>query len=377
MILTRSLSFVALLCCTSTLSAQPNDVNPVRVQASQEFEQFRPKADPVNTRIDYTIWDDALSALVVRMGRSIREGAPRPSAGIGTRAVYGHDSRLRLEGNRVGFSFFTDEVTASISEYRKDLEQTGNAVDISTLSKNEQLAFWMNLHNVAIIEQIALNYPLSQPSRMKIGSMKLPLDEAKLVTVRNVEMSPKDIRTKIVYPNWRDPKVIYGFFRGEIGGPSIQRKAFSAENLNDLLDSSAKEFINSLRGTEKSGEKMKVSKIYSEAQPFFFNDWPSNLKEHYKKYATDEVTEIMNKTSTVEASLYESDIADLSNGERDPNYNYSEGPQGIRIPAVVARLMVERQQKIEKIIRRGELRGEVTFIDISLSGEPKEPVEVD
>ncbi|MXO90838.1 DUF547 domain-containing protein [Pontixanthobacter aquaemixtae] len=371
---------LAVLLCTSTaLTAQTSDNSFARNQSDPAFAQFQPKANAVKTQIDYTIWDEALKALVIRMGKSIREGAPRVEPGMATRRIYGHDSRYRLEGNRVGFSFFTEEVTQSLTEYRKDLEEVANSIDVSTLSRNEQLAFWMNLHNVAVVEQIALEYPVSQPSRMSIGEAKLPVDDAPVITIRNVKMSPKDIRTKIVYPNWSNPKVIYGFFRGDIGGPSIQRKAFTAANLNDTLDSSAREFINSLRGTEKTGSTMNVSRIYAEAQPFYFSDWPNALRSHYSTYAEEDVIKIMSETSTVEPKLYEFDIADLSNGERDPNYNYLQDAEslGIRVPTAIARLMVERHRKIEKIIKRGERVGEVTFIDVNLTGESVEPKEVE
>ena len=361
------------------MSAQAPAIAQSETPRSDQFARFVPKANPVTTTIDFTIWDEALNALVVSMGRSIREGAPRVDPGMGTRRVYGHDSRLRLEGNRVGFSFFTDEITQSLVDYREDLQRVADSLDISTLSKNEQLAFWMNLHNVAVIEQIALQYPLSQPSKLKIGDTGLSLDEAPFITVAGVRMSPKDIRTKIVYPNWKDPKVIYGFFRGEIGGPSIQRTAFNGKNLSDMLDRSAREFINSLRGTDKSGDTMRVSKIYAEAQPFFFSDWPNALRAHYAKYAREDVTEILGKTRDVEAAIYESDIADLSNGERDPNYYSlaSADNQGIRVPTAIARLMIERQQKIEKIIKRGERQGTVEFIDIDLNGDGNEPTPVE
>jgi hypothetical protein len=353
---------------------------PTAAQASGAFEQFKPKANQVNTRIDYSIWNDALSNLVVRMGKSIREGAPRPDPGIGTRRVYGHDSRFRLEGNRVGFSYFSDEITQSLTAYRLDLEEMASTIDVSTLTKNEQLAFWMNLHNVAIIEQIALEYPLSQPSKLKIGDTGMLLDDAPFITINNVKMSPKDIRTKIVYPNWTDPRVIYGFFRGDIGGPSIQRKAFDASNLSELLDLSAREFINSLRGTQKSGSTMQVSDIYKEARPFYFNDWPASLKTHYNVFADVDVKEIMAKTSAVEPSIYETDIADLSKGVRDPEFNFkdpADGPQAIGLPAAIRRLMIERQQKIEKIIRRGDRQGTVEFIDIDLDGEGNKPAEIE
>ena len=79
----------------------------------------------------------------------------RPDSSLGTRRQYSHVSRYRLEGTRVMFSFLDTEVIASFTEYRKDLENTANIVDIQALSRNEQLAYWINLHNVALVEQIA------------------------------------------------------------------------------------------------------------------------------------------------------------------------------------------------------------------------------
>jgi len=340
------------------------------------FEKFVPKANPTGTQIDYTIWDEALNYFVFRMGKSIRESTPRPEPGLGTRRIYGHDSRFRMEGNRVIFSYLEDEIIASLTEYREDLERTGDIVDISTLSKNEQLAFWINLHNTAIIEQIALAYPLSQPISLKIGDSGLTLDEAPFITVAGVKMSPKDIRTKIVYPNWSNAKVIYGFFRGEIGGPSIQHEAYKARNVSELLDKTGKDFVNSLRGTQKSGSNLLVSEIYEEARPYFFPQWPTDLKAHLRSFADTDLVSMLDETSSVRANIYEHDIADLANGERDPNYGYLlvDGQRRVeRVPTAIARLLQERSNKVEKLIKRNDLVGLVTLIPFDDPSNPTVP----
>lgn len=358
--------------------AQTDEVRPQPAAAQAldpQFARFAPAANTSNTHLDYAVWDEALNYFVMGMGYSIREGAPRPSPGMGTRIIYGHDSRFRLEGNRVVFSFLDDKIIATLTEYREDLERIADKVDIQALSSDEQLAYWINLHNVAVIEQIALAYPVHSPSRMELGPNHLPLDEAKFITVSGVKMSPKDIRTKIVFPNWNDPKVIYGFFRGEIGGPSIQRQAFTADNVERLLAHSAIEFVNSLRGTEERGDTLFVSKIYEEAIPFFFASGDAALKSHLRTYASDDVDALIDETSGVRTALYSEDIADLAKGEFAPSYHdvivnadsESQHTQGFRIAANIQRLLTERSHKIEKLRRRG-LIGQV----IVLPGSPGE-----
>jgi hypothetical protein len=357
------------------LAEQPA-INSLEHSTDAQFDRFVPSATPNPNRVDYAVWDDVLSYVVFRMGKSLRETAGRPDPGLGSRRMYGHDSRYRLEGNRVLFSFFDEELKATFTEYRRDLEETGAAVSIGQLSRNEQLAYWINLHNVAMVEQISLNWPVRQPREIEIDG--LPLDEAKFITVQGIRLSPNDIRTKIIYPNWKDPKVIYGFWRGDIGGPSIQGDAFNADNVGRLLERGAADFVNSLRGTQKLGGKLQVSTIYEEARPFYFNNWESDLRNHLSQYADAEVGEILSKTNSTQAEIAEYDIADLAGGMREPSYSNitSDGSStSFRIPQGMARLLTEQQRKFEKILREGRT-GTVIFNDIQLPGEDSTSNEV-
>ena len=329
--------------------------------APAELTRFAPRADqPSGQRFDFEPWDESLGYFVLRMGNSLRQSASRPEPLAGSHLVYGHDSALRLEGNRYAFNYVDDETRAFLAAYRRDLESLPDQIDLTRMPRNEQLAYWINLHNVAVTEQIALAYPIPSPEDVKIGGV--PLDEARFITVSGVSLSPKDIRTRIVYPNWDDPKVIYGFWRGAIGSPSIMRDAFTGANLAVLLDESAREFVASLRGTQKRGDSLQVSKIYDEARPFYFADWPGAMRAHLQKYGDENVAKLLAATSDVEPSIWERDLADLSKGEREPYYTevVSNGYlKGTQINGAVARLLVERRKKIEELRRDGALMGRV------------------
>lgn len=356
----RLFASVALLAACAISTSASAQQRSVGTAASSEvavsgFERFVPRPEK-QTSLDYSIWQDALQYMVLRMGLSTRDGAGRPDPSLGTRFVWGHKSRVRMEGNRIPFSLMDEAAIATFTEYRQDLEQIGTQIDIATLPRAEQLAFWINLHNVAIIEQIALNYPLKAPSRLLLGANQTPLDETAFITVGGVAMSPKDIRTRIVYPNWKDAKVIYGFFRGDVGSPSIQREAHTAENTERLLREGATEFVNSLRGVEAFGKNLLVSAIYEEAAPFYFPQMGDDLKEHLAKFAEDEVAELLASKSGVKVNQYEETIADLAGGQREPGYNatYSDGRlNGTRIPPSVARYLGERAKKYEKLRKEG------------------------
>ena len=323
-----------------------------------EFARFTPRPTGAKMSLDYGFWDDALKFFVMSMGPSTRQGERKPDASLGTRLTYGHDSRTRLEGNRVVFSFLKDDQITPLSEYRADLEQIASEIDIASLSRNEQLAFWINLHNVAVTEMIGLNYPLKAPSRMKLGPDRTPLDETRFINVAGVMMSPRDIRTRIVYPNWKDPMVIYGFFRGDIGGPSIRKSAYTGANVGEQLAYSANEFVNSLRGVEAWGGSLLVSRIYEEAAPYYFPNFETDLKAHLAAHAEEEVTRLLATNDKVKYNEYEIDIADLAGGQREPSYGFVQRDgefDGTRVTPSIARLLGERSEKFEKLRREGKL----------------------
>ena len=356
----RLIASAALLAaCATSAPALAQEVAPNQASnaaaTSADFVKFVPRPAK-QTALDYAIWQDALQYMVLRMGLSTRDGATRPDPTIGSRRVWGHDSRVRMEGNRIPFSLMDEAAIATFTEYRQDLEQIGTQVDIASLPRAEQLAYWINLHNVAVIEQIALNYPVKAPSRLLLGQNETPLDVTPFITVGGVSMSPKDIRTRIVYPNWKDPKVIYGFFRGDVGSPSIQREAHTADNVDRLLLEGANEFVNSLRGVEGYGKNLLVSAIYEEAAPFYFPQMGDDLRAHLSRYAEEEVKELLASKPEVKVNQYEETVADLAGGQREPTYNtvYSDGQaNSFRIPSSVARYLGERAQKYEKLRKEG------------------------
>lgn len=387
-------AFLAAASLTTPLAAE-TAVIETQSASSIDYSQFAPDADVREHRIDYQHWDEALAWIVIPMGPSIREGAPRVEPLTGTRRIYGHESRYRLEGNRVAFSLLEDEVIAGIRAYRSDLERMATELEITRLPRNEQLAFWINLHNIAIVEALAGEYPLARPEDRTFGANGAGLDDAKLVSVNGVALSPREIREEIVYANWRDPKVMYGFWRGTIGGPSIQRLAYTGENVDALLSLSAEEFVNSLRGVEEWGDTLRVSQIYEEAAPYYFSDFGA-LRAHLSQFAAEDVGELLRETDETAYNSFDGDIADMTRGEYDPDFNFVSFidcrnnfcrpgqapaanafvPYRTRPDLGVQRLMRERALKLQRAEERGIRLGMVIFGD-GRGTDGAEPAEVE
>ncbi|KPF65609.1 DUF547 domain-containing protein [Porphyrobacter sp. AAP60] len=358
-------------------------VPPIKDAAAQQrsvddhLAAFAPTTAPIRHTIDYEIWDWALKNILISMGPSDRLSAPSPPPLTGSRLKSGPQSRYRLEGSLVLFRFFDQKVIASFSEYRQDLESVVETLDISTLPRNEQLAYWINLHNVAMMEQIAKEWPVREPREIAVDGV--PLDQAKFINLRGIPVSLRDIRENIVYRHWKNPKVIYGFWRGEIGGPQLQSYAFTGANVTSLLDVAAADFVNSLRGTQKIHGKLAVSELYAEVAPFYFPDFENDLRAHLAVYAEEPVKELMAKTGLTVATIREADIADLHGGARPPAYLLVDSQPGVATDQPVCNsrwgqaacdLLVARSRKLQRMKRRDQPISRVFFSNIDLPGDP-------
>ncbi|NNU16902.1 DUF547 domain-containing protein [Parvularcula sp. ZS-1/3] len=305
---------VALASCATGPVVEDTGPSPARLA---ELAKFTPAPTGSVQKIDYDVIDEFLDLTVIDLGPSTRRREQRPPPPSGSRLTKGHDSPIRLEGNKVVFSEFTPDVEKAAREYAESLETIGNRIDIEELARNQQLVYWFNLHNITLMAVLAERYPVVEPSRMLVDGVLL--HDAPLIEIDGVTLSLRDIREEIVYKNWEDPRVIYGFWHGDLAGPSILTSAWNAGTLNSDLNKNADEFVNSLRGVDGVGKRsLGVSPIYKEAQSALFANWPRDLRMHLEKFGEGEVAELLQKRGTVVWLPYERTISDLSGGEPYP-----------------------------------------------------------
>ena len=296
------------------ITAAPGAI--AQVQVASPIPPQLTAADPESRlSIDYQVWSDLLRDIVLNVGPSDREPQRRREQLTGTRINTANQTRYRYEGNRVVYHLMSEEYQQAITQYREELEAIPSQIDFSSLSRNEQLAYWFNLHNVAVIEQIMLQYPETRINRMNAAGTRDDLFDAQILNVAGAPLSLNDIRQRIVYENWDDPRVIYGFFNGSIGGPNIRREAYNGDDVWNQLNSNAREFINSLRGVEIARSRQRVSHLYEEAGRFF-PDFERDLRRHLAVYADDVTASELSENAPIHADIEEWSIADMINGSR-------------------------------------------------------------
>lgn len=276
------------------------------------------KNTPTN-KIKYDDLDLLLKQTVLVTGRSDHKSARKPAPVTGTRVSYDNPKPSRLEGNRAMFHQQTEELARVSGVLRDAMLSIPGKVEFSTISKDEQLAYWLNLHNVIVYNEIATHYPVTDLKPLfESCKGKESLYCTRSYNLGGQMISLKDIRDHVV-ANWNDPLVIYGFYMGAVGTPNVRSGAFLSDKIWEDLRSNAVDFIHSVRGTRaRSGKSLNVSEYY-ESFPKYFPDFQTDVLNHVREYAEPAYASKLGKIKKVKANITDWNIADLYNGHlKDP-----------------------------------------------------------
>jgi hypothetical protein len=261
------------------------------------------------------------------MGNSTRKKAKKSKASIGTRLKNRVKPLTDLEGNRFFYDTFdTPKKVALISNVRKSLEQLPTNSPLHFFSKDEQLAYWLNLYNISLIEQLVHIYP--KKNLQSLIDEEGLLDKKHLI-VANENISLNDIKQIVIHNFGHDPLLIYGFHQGNIASPDIRTKAYTGKKVWKNLKRNANVFINSNRGTySDNSTTFRVSYLYQQNK-MFFEDFDKDLKEHLAKYLIRSYKDKLLAARKINTDIINWKIADLYGTERTYGGSIASSPAAL------------------------------------------------
>lgn len=185
-------------------------------------------------------------------------------------------------------------------------------VPISSYSRGEQFAFWVDLYNELTVKLVLDHYPVSTIKDIRIspGLFSVGPWGRKLITVEGEALSLDDVEHRILRPIWRDARVHYALNCAALGCPNLQSSAFTAANAGELLDKAAREFVNHPRGASVNGGRLTVSSIYVwyEAD---FGGTETGVIEHLRGYARPELATALAAINHISGDNYDWALNDL------------------------------------------------------------------
>ena len=124
-------------------------------------------------------------------------------------------------------------------------------------TRNEKLAYWINLYNAATVRLIVQNYPIASITKLSGGK---PWDQ-NIVKIGTKSYTLNDIENKIIRPRFKDGRIHFAVNCAAKSCPPLMNSAFKASSLNRQLEKQTTSFINSSENT-LAADKVEISKIF-------------------------------------------------------------------------------------------------------------------
>ena len=141
----------------------------------------------------------------------------------------------------------------------QNLLKSFGEVDIKKITdRNDQLAYWINLYNLATVVKILEHYPIK--SIMDVNQGKVW--DVKWVPVKNQKLSLNQIEHEIIRPEFKEPKIHFAVNCGAKSCPKLSNQAFFGETLQPRLKELTTEFLTLKSQNQISPKQLKISKIF-------------------------------------------------------------------------------------------------------------------
>jgi len=180
------------------------------------------------------------------------------SLAVGVDVHDGFDAILheRVADGLVDYAGIKQHDAAKLDAYLDQLA----SVDLEKLTRDEQLAYYLNLYNAttikAVIDRLHDDY---SPAEKDFAVFKEPL-----VRVAGGQISLNHLEHQVIRRQFKDPRVHVALVCAARSCPPILNRAYRANDLDKVLDENMKRFVTDAARNQIDDEKreLRLSKIF-------------------------------------------------------------------------------------------------------------------
>lgn len=160
------------------------------------------------------------------------------------------------------------------------------AVDPNALTREQQLAYWINVYNINVAALIAENYPTKSIRALSTDPLvRLNVFKKDIVPFGRGKLSLNDVENEKIRAVFRDPRIHFAINCAAKSCPPIRPAPYTGTNLGAQLDDQVRKFI--ARGgvrVEKLGDKTIV--YTTKIMDWFEDDFPGGALPFLRRYMT-------------------------------------------------------------------------------------------
>jgi len=160
-----------------------------------------------------------------------------------------------------------------LARFEKFMEWQAKA-DVKSMSRDEQIAFYINAYNSCCIKAILDNYPVHTPKDVDGFFDKLKFN------VAGEELTISEIEYDRLIANYKDMRAHFAVVCADRGCLPLKAGAYSGKLLDADLEAAAKKFVGDERHfkVDKKNGEIQISKIFEWYGPKFIDDPTRTVK---------------------------------------------------------------------------------------------------
>lgn len=224
---------------TETVSVE-NESNSA-IKPDTVLNHLKPDHQEYKSKVDYSNWDLLLKKYVADNGDVDYKGFKKDSKALNDYVTY-----------------------------------LSTQVPTEQWSLNEQLAYFINVYNANTIKLIIENYPTKSIKDISNPWLKNRLN------IGHQDYSLADIENGILR-KMNEPRIHFTINCASISCPKLLNTAYTASNVQELMDRAAREFVNNPIKNKLSKDEVKLSEIFK----WYKSDFTGNMTliEYINQYA--------------------------------------------------------------------------------------------
>ncbi|WP_298544623.1 DUF547 domain-containing protein [uncultured Aquimarina sp.] len=180
-----------------------------------------------------------------------------------------------------------DGVTNDVIVFYKYFRYLQNISPEDHWSKDEKIAYWLNVYNATVMKMIIDEYPIES-----INKIENPW-KRKAFKSKGVRYSLDDIEHNILR-KFSDPRIHFLLNCGSMSSPRLWNRAYTSSNIELALEERTREFINDPQRNQINSKTVRISQLFEWYEEDFTSNH-SNVIDFINDYSTVKINNSISK----------------------------------------------------------------------------------
>lgn len=173
---------------------------------------------------------------------------------------------------------------ATLDQIRRQMA----TVDVASLSKQDQLAYWINLYNISVVDIVVDAYPVESIRDISTDPIvRLNVFRKPVVAVKGGKLSLDDIENEKIRAAFKDPRIHFAINCAAASCPPIRPEPYVGARIDQQLDDQTRRFLTGKHGVRLTKDGRTLILHTTKIMDWFgedFDQWGGGKLAFVRRY---------------------------------------------------------------------------------------------